>query len=161
MWRVGIGFDSHRFAESRPLILGGVTIPHSEGLAGHSDADVLIHAIGDALLGAVGASDMGTHFPDTDPVYRGISSLLLLQKINEIVKGKGYRVENVDAVVVIEKPKIARYVDQMKKNVGQILGLKEDKIGIKAKTNEGMGFIGRGEGVASMAVVTVVEFSHR
>lgn len=158
MWRVGIGYDSHRLAAGRPLILGGVSIPYPQGLSGHSDADVLVHAIGDALLGAVGAADLGTQFPDTDPAYKGISSLVLLQRIDEIARARGYQVSGLDAVLIMERPKVAPYIGEMKRNIAQILQVEEEHIGIKAKTNEGMGFIGRGEGIAALAIVTVIKF---
>ncbi|HOJ51525.1 MAG TPA: 2-C-methyl-D-erythritol 2,4-cyclodiphosphate synthase [Syntrophales bacterium] len=157
MWRVGIGYDSHRLVDNRPLILGGVSIPYRQGLQGHSDADVLVHAIGDAILGAVGAPDIGSQFPDTDPAYRDISSLVLLKRIREIAEERGYGVSNVDAVVVMERPKISPYLNQMKKNIALVLGMDEKWLGIKAKTNEGMGFVGRGEGVYAIAVVIVAK----
>lgn len=155
MWRVGIGYDSHGFADNRPLVLGGVTIPHPQGLQGHSDADALIHAIGDAVLGAVGAADLGHQFPDSDPAYRGISSLILLEKIKGIAEERGFQITYIDTVIVMEKPKIAAYINEMKRNIAQVLGIEEERISIKAKTNEEMGFIGRGEGMAALAVVTV------
>lgn len=155
MLRVGIGYDSHRFIEGRPLVLGGVTIPFEKGLIGHSDADALLHAVGDAILGAIGASDIGTQFPDTDPAYQGISSIVLLREIKRLAEHEGYRIVGVDSVVIIEQPKLASYVTEMKINIAHTLGLDWNRVGIKAKTNERMGFIGKEEGVVAMAVVTV------
>ncbi len=155
MLRVGIGYDSHRFIEGRPLVLGGVTIPFDKGLIGHSDADALLHAVGDAILGAIGASDIGTQFPDTDPAYQGISSIVLLREIKRLAEHEGYRIVGVDAVVITEQPKLAPYIAEMKTNIAQVLELDRNRVGIKAKTNERMGFIGKEEGVVAMAVVTV------
>ncbi|MFH1595779.1 MAG: 2-C-methyl-D-erythritol 2,4-cyclodiphosphate synthase [Pseudomonadota bacterium] len=155
--RVGLGYDAHRLVEGRPLILGGVAIPYHLGLLGHSDADVLTHAIGDALLGAVGAGDLGSHFPDKDPAYKDISSLILLQKIVAMVRQRGFRPLNVDATVVAEKPRLALHIAAMKANLAPILGLAVDDINIKATTTEQMGFPGRGEGIAAYAVVLVAK----
>jgi 2-C-methyl-D-erythritol 2,4-cyclodiphosphate synthase len=143
--------------EGRPLILGGVTVPYHLGLLGHSDADVLTHAIGDALLGAVGAGDLGSHFPDKDPAYKDISSLILLEKIVAMVRRRGFRPLNVDATVVAEKPRLAPHIAAMKANLAPILGLAVDDINIKATTTEHMGFAGRGEGIAAYAVVLVAK----
>jgi 2-C-methyl-D-erythritol 2,4-cyclodiphosphate synthase len=156
--RVGLGYDAHRLVMGRPLILGGVRIPHPLGLLGHSDADVLTHAIGDALLGAVGAGDLGTHFPDQDPAYKNISSLILLAKIITLVKDRGYRVVNVDATVVAEKPRLAAHFPAMQGNLCPILGLAPEEINLKATSTEQMGFAGRGEGIAAYAVVLVKKF---
>ena len=153
--RVGLGYDAHRLVSGRPLILGGVEIPHHLGLAGHSDADVLTHALGDALLGAVGAGDLGRHFPDSDPAYKNISSLILLAKIMEVVKSKGFRPVNVDAVIVAEAPKLAPHFPGMIANLAPILGLPPEDINLKATTTEKMGFAGKGEGIAAYAVVLV------
>ena len=153
--RVGCGYDSHRFVEGRKLILGGVEIPFEKGLQGHSDADALIHAIGDALLGAAGAGDIGRHFPDTDPQYKDISSLLLLDRVREIVASKGFTVNNIDATIIMEKPKVAPFAAQIIATIAEALRLEVTDINIKAKTNEGMGFAGRGEGVAVAAVATL------
>jgi 2-C-methyl-D-erythritol 2,4-cyclodiphosphate synthase len=153
--RVGLGYDAHQLVAGRPLILGGVEIPHALGLLGHSDADVLTHAIGDALLGAVGAGDLGTHFPDQDPAYRGISSLILLERIVAMVRERGYRCSNVDATIVAEQPRLAPHMVAMKSNLAPILGLTEVDVNIKATTTEKMGFAGRGEGIAAYAVVLV------
>lgn len=152
---VGIGYDVHRFAEGRPLILGGVTIEHSKGLDGHSDADVLCHAIADALLGAVGEPDIGHLFPNTDETIRGISSLNILETVASVIAAKNGKICNVDATLVAEAPKIALHLDGMKRKIGAALGLSPDWIGIKATTNERMGFLGRGEGIAAMAVASV------
>jgi 2-C-methyl-D-erythritol 2,4-cyclodiphosphate synthase len=149
--RVGFGYDSHRFAEGRKLILGGVEIPFERGLAGHSDADVLCHAIIDAILGALGLGDIGSHFPDTDPRWKDAISLKLLKYTVEMAKQKGYVVSWVDSTVVAEKPKLAEYMEMMKAALSQT-GISPGHISIKAKTNEGMGFTGRGEGMAACAV---------
>lgn len=153
--RVGLGYDAHRLVEGRPLVLGGVRIPYHLGLAGHSDADVLSHALGDALLGAVGAGDLGTHFPDRDPAYRNISSLVLLERIMTLVKARGFKPVNVDAVVVAQEPRLAPYLEEMIANLAPILGLTREAINLKATTTEHMGFTGRGEGIAAYAVVLV------
>ena len=153
--RVGTGYDVHAFAEGRPLVLGGVTIPHERGLQGHSDADVLSHAVGDAMLGAAGLGDIGIHFPDDDVRYRGISSLVLLQRIVDALGESGYTVTNVDATVVAERPKLSPYVQQMRSRIGESLGLQEDRVSIKATTSEKLGFTGREEGIAAHAVVLI------
>jgi 2-C-methyl-D-erythritol 2,4-cyclodiphosphate synthase len=153
--RVGLGYDAHRLAAGRPLILGGVEIPHDQGLLGHSDADVLSHAIGDALLGAVGAGDLGTHFPDKDPAYKDISSLILLERIMAVVRGYGFQPVNVDATIVAQAPRLAPHIPQMKENLAPILGLTPAEVNIKATSTEQMGFAGRGEGMAAYAVVLV------
>ena len=153
--RVGIGYDSHRLEEGRRFVLGGVEIQHTRGPVGHSDGDALLHAIGDAILGAVGAGDIGTHFPDSDPAYKGISSTLLLAEILRITERKGYTVHNVDTTVILERPRLKDYIPPIIANLAKTLDISADYIGIKAKTNEGMGFVGREEGIAVMAVVTV------
>jgi 2-C-methyl-D-erythritol 2,4-cyclodiphosphate synthase len=155
--RIGFGYDAHQLVAGRPLILGGVEIPHPLGLSGHSDADVLTHAIGDALLGAVGAGDLGTHFPDRDPAYYNISSLILLARIMEIVRAKGYRPVNVDATIVAQTPRLASCVTAMAANLAPILGLAPEAINLKATTTEHMGFTGRGEGMAAYAVVLLAK----
>ncbi len=155
--RIGFGFDSHRLAAGRKLVLGGVDIPHEKGLLGHSDADALLHAVGDAVLGAIGERDLGTHFPDTDPAYKDISSKVLLERIFALAKKKGFAVNNVDATIVLERPKLLPYVPEMIRILSEALELSSDRISIKAKTNEGMGFIGRGEGIAVFAVVSLRE----
>lgn len=155
--RTGIGMDAHRFERGRKLFLGGVEIPHEKGLGGHSDADVLLHALMDALLGACGAGDIGERFPDSDPAYRGASSLTLLGDVVEVVRGRGYYIVNVDAVVVCEEPKVAPYRDAMRERIAACLDVDTTEISVKGTTTEGMGFTGRGEGVAAMAVVTIVK----
>ena len=155
MHRVGIGFDAHKFSQGQKLIIGGVEIPFELGLEGHSDADVLTHAICDALLGAMGERDIGSHFPDTDSRYKGISSLVLLREVLTLSNSKGFRVENIDTVLICEKPKISEYVSQIKKKLASVFGLSEESLGIKATTTDGMGFTGRGEGIAAYAVVLI------
>jgi 2-C-methyl-D-erythritol 2,4-cyclodiphosphate synthase len=153
--RVGLGYDAHRLVMDRPLILGGVNIPHTQGLLGHSDADVLSHAIGDALLGAVGAGDLGTHFPDKDPAYKDISSLILLERIMKVVRDRGFQPVNIDATIVAQEPRLAPHISAMQANLAPILGLTPAEVNIKATTTEHMGFAGRGEGMAAYAVVLV------
>ncbi len=153
--RVGFGYDSHRFAEGRRLLIGGVEIGHDRGLLGHSDADVLIHAVVDAIIGALGEGDIGRHFPDTDPRLKGISSLVILKRTAEMAVLRGYAVNNVDSTVILETPKLAPFVDEMRRNIAKVLGTEPSRVSVKAKTNEKMGFIGRGEGVAAFAVVTL------
>ncbi len=153
--KVGLGYDAHPFTAGRPLILGGVAIPYHLGLQGHSDADVLSHAIGDAFLGAVGAGDLGRHFPDHDPAFKDISSLLLLKKIMEIVRQRGYQPVNLDAVVVCEAPRLGAYFLEMSARLAPILGLYPEDLNLKATTTEKMGFTGRGEGIAAYAVVLI------
>jgi len=155
--RIGLGFDAHRLVPGRPLILGGVTIPYHLGLLGHSDADVLSHALGDALLGAVAAGDLGTHFPDSDPAYKNISSLVLLEKIVALVKERGFRPVNVDATIVAEQPRLAPHIPAMVANLAAALGLPPEAVSVKATTTEQMGFTGRGEGMAAYAVALVQE----
>ena len=154
--RTGLGYDVHAFAEGRRLILGGVDIPHTRGLLGHSDADVLIHAIMDALLGAAGLGDIGQHFPDSDPAYKGISSLLLLEKTGALLAEAGYRIVNIDATVIAQRPKIASYIPDMKKNITQVLKISGAQINIKGTTTEKLGFAGREEGIASEAVAVII-----
>lgn len=155
MLRVGLGFDTHPFDTERPLILGGVEIPFAVGLSGYSDADVIVHAVIDALLGAAGAGDIGQHFPDTDERYKGVSSLELLAEVKKLLDGKGYSIVNIDTVVVLEEPKLSQYSDQMILALAKVLGVSEDYINIKATTTEGLGFTGRGEGIAAQAVVLI------
>ena len=155
MTRVGIGYDVHPFQEGRPLILGGVNIPHSKGLKGHSDADVLCHAIADAVLGALGEPDIGHFFPPNDPTIKGISSLKILEKCAAVAAEKGARIGNIDATLIAEAPKVLPHAAAMKANIGTALGITPGQVGIKATTNEKMGFIGRGEGIAAMAVACV------
>ncbi len=155
--RIGFGYDSHRLIEGRSLILGGIEIPHEKGLLGHSDADVLIHAICDAVLGAVGGGDIGRHFPDTDSAYKNISSMKLLHRVNAMAVEQGFLINNVDSTIVLEKPKLAGYLHEMIMNISDVLCISQSRVNVKAKTNEGMGFVGRGEGVVAFAVVTVME----
>ncbi len=151
----GIGYDVHRLVEDRALILGGVEIPHSHGLDGHSDADVLCHAIADAILGAIGERDIGHHFPNHDPSIRGISSLEIIRKAADLVAAQGGRVLNIDASLVAEAPKIAPHLAEMKENIAGALGIAAQRVGVKATTNEDLGFIGRREGIAALAVASV------
>ncbi|WP_395747543.1 2-C-methyl-D-erythritol 2,4-cyclodiphosphate synthase [Prosthecobacter sp.] len=155
MVRTGIGYDVHPFETGRPLVLGGVTIPHSRGLKGHSDADVLSHAIADAVLGALGEPDIGHWFPPSDPSIEGICSLKILEKCAEIATGKGMRIENVDASLVAEAPRVKPHAAAMKQNIATALGIQPDQVGVKATTNERLGFVGREEGIAAMAVACV------
>lgn len=155
MIRTGIGYDVHSFAEGRPLILGGVDIPHSRGLNGHSDADVLCHAIADAVLGAMGLPDIGFYFPPTDLSIEGISSLRILEKCAELAREHGYTLNNIDSTLIAEAPKVMKHAPAMKEKIAAALGLTPDRIGIKATTNERMGFVGREEGIAALAVATV------
>ena len=155
--RIGQGYDVHKLTEGRKLILGGVDIPYEKGLAGHSDADVLVHAIMDALLGAAALGDIGQHFPDTDPAYKGISSVKLLTHVMELLRQHHFAVGNVDAVIIAQKPKMAPHIPQMRKNLAQAMGVEEHRINIKATTEEGLGFTGRGEGIASQAICLLEE----
>lgn len=153
--RIGFGYDSHRLVTGRKLILGGVEISCEKGLLGHSDADVLLHAICDAILGAIGEGDLGRHFPDSDPSYKDIPSRELLIRVNELAARKGYLVNNVDSTLVLEKPKLRKYIDKMVINIAGFLDMEPGRVNVKASTNEGMGFTGRGEGIAAFAVVTM------
>jgi 2-C-methyl-D-erythritol 4-phosphate cytidylyltransferase/2-C-methyl-D-erythritol 2,4-cyclodiphosphate synthase len=153
--RAGMGYDLHRFVEGRPFILGGVTIPFERGLAGHSDADAVCHAVTDAILGAAGAGDIGRHFSDTDPRWKGASSIDLLRRAVEVVHAEGLDVGNVDATVIVERPKLAPYIDQMRANLAAVLGVSIDRVSIKGKTNEGLGELGRGEALAVHAIALV------
>ena len=153
MFRVGIGYDVHALVPGYDLIIGGVKIPHDKGLKGHSDADVLVHAICDALLGALSLGDIGQHFPDTDPQFKGISSLKLLSYVSELVRENGYTVVNVDSVVVAQRPKLSPFIEQMKKNISSVLGILPSQVSVKATTTEKLGFEGREEGISAQAVV--------
>lgn len=150
--RVGTGYDVHRLTEGRDLILGGVRIPWEMGLDGHSDADVLIHAVMDALLGAAALGDIGQHFPDTDPKYKGISSVLLLKHVAELLDQQGYEICNIDATIIAQKPKMAPHIPQMRENLADALGISVQQLNIKATTEEGLGFTGRREGISSQAI---------
>jgi 2-C-methyl-D-erythritol 2,4-cyclodiphosphate synthase len=153
--RTGLGIDTHAFARGRPLILGGVDIPHEEGLAGHSDADVLVHAVIDALLGAAALGDIGQHFPDTDPRFKDADSLELLRTVVIFLGERGFEIGNVDVTVVLERPKLAPYRERIRTTLAESLGLPEDAVNVKATTGEKLGFVGRGEGAAAMAIATV------
>ncbi|GKT06855.1 2-C-methyl-D-erythritol 2,4-cyclodiphosphate synthase [Desulforhabdus sp. TSK] len=155
--RVGFGYDVHAFVEGRPLILGGIEIPHTHGLLGHSDADVLLHAVADALLGAAALGDIGRHFPDSDPAYKGISSLLLLERTVELIRREGFSVHNVDSTLVLQKPRLAPYISRMVEEIARVMGLPVSAVNVKATTTEKLGFTGRQEGVAAYAVVLLNE----
>lgn len=156
-YRTGIGFDIHRLVGGRKLIIGGVEIPYVLGLLGHSDADVLIHTICDALLGALGCGDIGEHFPDTDPKYHNISSMELLRTVADLAKKKEYHISNVDTVIIAEEPVLLPFKKRMQENIAKVLRIKEDCVNIKAKTNEGLGEIGKKEAIACYAVVTITK----
>ena len=157
MYRIGNGYDVHRLLEGRKLILGGVDIPHTLGLDGHSDADAVVHALCDALLGACGAGDIGKHFPDTDDRWKGVSSLLLLEKVADILKQRGYQVANADCTIVAQKPKLAPHIEAMKANLANALNIEIHRINVKATTTEQLGFAGREEGIAAYAVALLQE----
>ena len=150
--RIGHGYDVHRLVSGRALILGGVTIPYEKGLLGHSDADVLVHAVMDALLGAAALGDIGQHFPDTDPEYEGASSIELLKKVGKLLQERGYVIENIDATIIAQRPKLAAYRPQMAENIADALGLPVSRVSVKATTEEGLGFTGSGEGMAAHAI---------
>ena len=152
-YRIGHGYDVHRLVAERPLVLGGVTVPHSLGLLGHSDADVLLHAVMDAILGAMGLGDIGRHFPDTDPDYKGISSMHLLTRVSAMMREKGYMVSNLDATLILQKPKVAPYIEKMRENIAFGLGCDVENVNVKATTEEHLGFTGREEGAAAHCVV--------
>jgi 2-C-methyl-D-erythritol 2,4-cyclodiphosphate synthase len=154
--RFGLGYDVHRLVKGRKLILGGVRIPSTVGLLGHSDADVLLHAICDALLGAAALGDIGKHFPDTDKAFRGISSLILLKHVGMLIEKRGYKINNIDSTVILEQPKIGKYNDAMCKSIRKALGVSLLKVSIKATTHEGLGAFGRGEGCAAVAIASIV-----
>ena len=158
--RVGMGYDVHKLTEGRKLILGGVDIPWEKGLLGHSDADVLIHAVMDALLGAAALGDIGKHFPDTDPAYKGISSVKLLVHVAGLLREHGYEVGNIDATIIAQKPKMAPHIPQMRKNMAEALGITESKINVKATTEEGLGFTGEGLGISASAVCLLSEIQN-
>ena len=155
--RVGMGYDVHKLTEGRKLIIGGVEIPHERGLLGHSDADVLLHAIMDALLGAAGLGDIGKHFPDTDQQYKGADSRQLLRHVATIIDEAGYRVENIDATIIAQAPKMRPHIQQMEENVAADLGIKPDQVNIKATTEDGLGFTGAKEGISSQAICLLME----
>ncbi|MGI5971501.1 MAG: 2-C-methyl-D-erythritol 2,4-cyclodiphosphate synthase [Oscillospiraceae bacterium] len=153
--RIGQGYDVHRLAPGRALVLGGVTIPYDAGLAGHSDADALIHAIIDALLGAAALGDIGSHFDDADMRYKDISSLILLKKTAELLSGAGYKILNIDSTVIAQKPKLVPYISRMRENIARAAGISVENVSVKATTEEGLGFTGKGEGVAAQAVALI------
>lgn len=157
--RIGTGYDVHRLEENRKLILGGVEVPFEKGLKGHSDADVLLHAIMDALLGAAGLGDIGQHFPDTDPAYKGISSLSLLETVGSLLDKEGYVIENIDATIIAQRPKMRPYIEQMIQNIAQTLKLDKDQINLKATTEEGLGFTGSGQGISAQAVCLLEKYT--
>lgn len=150
--RIGMGYDVHRLVEDRDLIMGGVKIPYEKGLLGHSDADVLLHAIMDALLGAAALGDIGKHFPDNDPAYKGVSSLVLLKKVGDLLEENRYYIENIDATIIAQAPKMRPYIDEMRKNIADTLQIDIDCVNVKATTEEGLGFTGTGEGISSQAI---------
>ena len=155
--RVGMGYDVHRLCEGRDLIIGGVKIEHEKGLLGHSDADVLLHAISDALLGAAALGDIGKHFPDTDDAYKGISSLVLLKHVGELLEKEGYFINNIDATIIAQAPKMRPYIDEMRKNIADTLGMDCSQVNVKATTEEGLGFTGSKEGISAQAVCMISE----
>ncbi|MFJ8263962.1 2-C-methyl-D-erythritol 2,4-cyclodiphosphate synthase [Rummeliibacillus sp. NPDC094406] len=157
MFRVGQGFDVHAFAEGRPLIIGGITIPHEKGLLGHSDADVLLHTVTDAALGAIGEGDIGHHFPDTDPAFKDADSSKLLAYIWEIVEDKGYSLGNVDCTIMAQRPKMAPYIEQMRNHIAELLHADPSQVNVKATTTEKLGFTGREEGIAAMATILLIK----
>lgn len=158
--RVGMGYDVHRLVEDRKLIVGGVTIPYEKGLLGHSDADVLLHAIMDALLGAAALGDIGKHFPDSDEKYKGISSLELLKHVGKLLDEDNYIIENIDATIIAQKPKMRPYIDQMRQNIADTLKLDINQVNVKATTEEGLGFTGNGEGISSQAICSLNSVSN-
>lgn len=157
MIRIGQGFDVHRLEEGRPLIIGGIEIPYEKGLQGHSDADVLLHTITDACLGAIGEGDIGKHFPDTDPAFKDADSAELLSQVWKLVRERGYKLGNLDCTIMAEKPKMAPHIQEMRNNIASLLQAKVDQINVKATTTEKLGFTGRGEGIASLAVVLLIK----
>lgn len=155
--RIGMGYDVHKLTEGRDLILGGVNIPWEKGLLGHSDADVLIHAVMDALLGAAALGDIGKHFPDTDPAYKGISSILLLKHVGNLLEENGYEIGNIDATIIAQKPKMAPHIPTMRQNMAEALGIDVSQMNVKATTEEGLGFTGKGEGISSQAICLLLK----
>lgn len=158
--RIGLGYDVHRLVSDRDLILGGVKIPYEKGLLGHSDADVMLHAVMDALLGAAALGDIGKHFPDTDPAYKGISSIRLLEHVGKLIEDKGYLIGNIDATIIAQRPKMAPHIPQMRRNMAEALRISEDRINIKATTEEGLGFTGEGLGISSQAICLLEEIGN-
>ena len=158
--RVGLGYDVHKLVEGRDLIIGGVLIPYEKGLLGHSDADVLLHAISDALLGAAALGDIGKHFPDTDPKYKGADSLKLLEHVGKLLEENLYIIENIDATIIAQRPKMAPHIPQMRENIAKVLGLEVDQVNVKATTEEGLGFTGSGEGISSQAICAIEKITN-
>lgn len=158
--RVGMGYDVHKLVENRELIIGGVKIPYEKGLLGHSDADVLLHAIMDALLGAAALGDIGKHFPDTDEQYKGISSIKLLEHVGKLLDEHLYLVENIDATIIAQRPKMRPYIDEMRKNIADTLGIDVDQVNVKATTEEGLGFTGSGDGISSQAICAIEKMTN-
>ena len=158
--RIGMGYDVHRLVPDRDLIIGGVNIPYEKGLLGHSDADVMLHAVMDALLGAAALGDIGKHFPDTDPAYKGISSVKLLEHVGKLIEEKGYIIGNIDATIIAQKPKMAPHIPQMRQNIAKALKISEDQINVKATTEEGLGFTGEGAGISSQAICLLEEIGN-
>ncbi|SHK21019.1 2-C-methyl-D-erythritol 2,4-cyclodiphosphate synthase [Tepidibacter formicigenes] len=154
--RVGIGYDVHKLVENRDLIIGGVNIPHEKGLLGHSDADVLLHAIMDSILGALSLGDIGKHFPDNDPKYKGANSLKLLERVGNLIHNKGYKVSNIDSTIIAQRPKMASYISKMRENIARVLNIDIDSINVKATTEEGLGFTGNEEGISSQAICLLI-----
>ena len=158
--RVGLGYDVHKLVEGRGLIIGGVNIPYEKGLLGHSDADVLLHAISDALLGAAALGDIGKHFPDTDPKYKGADSLKLLEHVGQLLEENLYIIENIDATIIAQRPKMAPHIQTMRENIAEALGIEVDQVNVKATTEEGLGFTGTGEGISSQAVCLIEKITN-
>lgn len=156
--RVGLGYDVHKLVEDRDLILGGVKVPHTLGLLGHSDADVLVHAIMDALLGAAALGDIGKHFPDTDMAYKGADSMKLMARVRELIEEKGYVIENIDATIIAQKPKLRPYIEEMEQNIANALKISKELVNVKATTEEGLGFTGTQEGISSQAICMISSF---
>lgn len=157
MFRIGQGFDVHQLVEGRPLVIGGITIPYEKGLLGHSDADVLLHTVSDAALGALGLGDIGKHFPDTDPAYKGADSADLMEEVWKLVKKEGYKLGNIDCTIIAQKPKMAPYIDSMRERIAELLEADKSQVNVKATTTERLGFTGRSEGIAAQAVILLVK----
>ncbi|WP_297133897.1 2-C-methyl-D-erythritol 2,4-cyclodiphosphate synthase [Terrisporobacter sp.] len=155
--RIGLGYDVHKLVEGRPLIIGGVNVPHEKGLLGHSDADVLIHAIMDGMLGALALGDIGKHFPDNDEKYKGADSMKLLQYVNELIQEKGYKINNIDSIIIAQSPKMAPHIEHMRKNIANVLNTDIENISVKATTEEGLGFTGKKEGIASQSICLLIK----
>ncbi|MCI6738927.1 MAG: 2-C-methyl-D-erythritol 2,4-cyclodiphosphate synthase [Intestinibacter sp.] len=159
--RVGIGYDVHKLVQGRKLILGGVEIAHEKGLLGHSDADVLVHAIMDAMLGALALGDIGKHFPDTDPKYKGADSIKLLEFVNNLIISKGYKVNNIDSIIIAQAPKMAPHILKMRENISNAIGVDIDSVNVKATTEEGLGFTGNKEGISSQAICSLIKVDNK